>query len=418
MASVKASYTLYQRERTKGKSVWYFQTYDENGKRLPGRSTGATVKSEARAYCERLLIAGKLAQGRAPTLAAWIAERHWYEWDREEPAPRCKYSLGRIARSEKERPAIGRGHIDRCRRFMEMYIVPRFGETRLDELRPADLEEWLFSLASKGLASKTVVNISSAFRTITAEAERLEIIGEDPWKRVPPFHPSSKPRGVLTIGEALVLLDPATWETTWKGGRLNYLISLAAAFTACRQGELLALRHENLFPDHLDIEASWTIRYHERGPTKTKRKAPVPIPTSLYKTLYEFAQWDGYIFSYTAGKAPATGARVADALYAALERIGIDDEARRARGIMFHSWRRFANSYMRGRGISDAKIRELTRHSSEKMTDHYTNWDPAAFADVVHEQELLANAIADPGARGLIIATKPAPSADDEAEND
>jgi hypothetical protein len=56
--SVKASYTLYPRPRAKGKPVWYFQTYTEQGRRLPGRSTGKTSKSVARVYCENLLRTG------------------------------------------------------------------------------------------------------------------------------------------------------------------------------------------------------------------------------------------------------------------------------------------------------------------------------------------------------------------------
>ncbi|MDA8409484.1 MAG: hypothetical protein M0001_03720 [Treponema sp.] len=54
MPRVKASYTLYQRPRSTGKPVWYFQAYDEQGKRLPGASAFRTITSEA---CRLALIA-------------------------------------------------------------------------------------------------------------------------------------------------------------------------------------------------------------------------------------------------------------------------------------------------------------------------------------------------------------------------
>jgi integrase len=279
MPSIKASYTLYTRPRSKGKPVWYFQTYNEQGRRLPGRSTGKTSKGEARLYCENLLKAGRLATPEVPTLAAWAAERHWYEWPRDKDEPLCRYAQGRLARSTKEKPAVGRRHIDSCHAYLRDHIIPDFGSKRLDDIAPADLEEWMFSLANQ-YAQKTVNNISSAFRTITAEAMRLQLIDDDPWKRVQLFAGDPKPRGVLTTKEALKLMNPETVGTVWNNNRVNYLVNLTAMLTACRQGEILALRTENLHEDHLDAEASWSIRYHERGLTKTKTKAPVPIPSA------------------------------------------------------------------------------------------------------------------------------------------
>jgi integrase len=207
--------------------------------------------------------------------------------------------------------------------------------------------------------------------------------------------------------EALTLMNPTTAKGVWNKSQLNYLMSLTAMITACRQGELLALRRENLHIDHLDVEASWSIRYHERGPTKTKTKAPVPIPQYLYEALSDFAQWDGYIFSFTLGRMPATGARVTDALYKALENIGIDEEERLRRGIVFHSWRRFANTYLRARGLPDAKVRQLTGHESEAMTDHYTNWNAEDFSDVAKEQAFLAKALTDDKTRDILIKQSP-----------
>ncbi len=403
MPRVKSSYTLYPRPRPTGKPVWYFQTYDERGRRLPGRSTGKTSKGEARAYCDDLLKAGRLAAPKVPTLSEWAAERHWYEWPRDSEEPLCLYARGRLARSPRDKPAIGRGHIDRNHACLRDHILPSFGSRRLDDLTPADLEEWMFSLAGQ-YAQKTVNNIASAFRVITAEAFRLSIIQDDPWKRVQLFVGDAAPRGVPVVSEALRLMHPETAESVWNGNQAYYLLNLTAMITACRQGELLALRSENLHEDHLDVEASWSIRYHERGPTKTKTRAPVPIPQYLYERLRGFLEWEGYIFSFSLGKTPATGARATEAFYEALRRIGIGDEERKHRNLVFHSWRRFANTYLRSRGLPDAKVRQLTRHGSESMTEHYTTWDADDFSDVAREQARLARALLDDSAREDLLA--------------
>jgi integrase len=53
----------------------------------------------------------------------------------------------------------------------------------------------------------------------------------------------------------------------------------------------------------------------------------------------------------------------------ALKRIGIDRETRLLRHISFHSWRHTANTILRGRGVMDGKVRRVTGHSSQQMSE-------------------------------------------------
>ena len=168
---------------------------------------------------------------------------------------------------------------------------------------------------------------------MTAEAFRFGIIPEDPWKRVPLFVASSKPRDTLSLEEARTLLDPATVDTIWKGHRLYWLINMTA--------------------------------------------------------LMDFANWDGYLFSFSNGETPCTGNRVTDALYAALSEIGITDADRRERNIVFHSWRKFLNTWLRSQNVSDAKIQAVTRHATQEMTEYYTGFKVEDFSEVARAQEVL-----------------------------
>ena len=45
-----------------------------------------------------------------------------------------------------------------------------------------------------------------------------------------------------------------------------------------------------------------------------------------------------------------------DALYKALERVGIPEAGRRERNITFHSWRHFLNTRMRGRSLTPSCV--------------------------------------------------------------
>jgi len=389
MARVRNAYSLYARKLACG-TVYYYRAYDAQGRRLPERSTHCKTKTEARAYIENLLKAGKLGEKIPPTLKAWTDERHFFEWAEDKETPACYYAQGRLARSSKDRPAVQRRYINDCRRNLEKYILPEFGSKRIDEIQPVQLEEWLFRLINSGLAAKTANNIAGSFRLVMAEAERLQVIAENPWRRVQPFSSdASAPRGSLSLDEAVKLMDPRTMGTVWAGHELYYLLNLTAMLTAARQGELLALTDSDIFPDHLIIAHSWNEKTHKIGPTKNKIKAPIAIPAFLYDRLQAFIKWRGYVFSFDGGWTPAAGARVTLALREAMIRIGITRQQQLDRGLCFHSWRRFANSYMRAAGLPDAIVRAQTRHVTEGMTDHYTDWQPEHFRSVNQVQNKL-----------------------------
>ncbi len=396
MARFREDFSLYSRTMKDGREVWYYRAYTEDGRRI-AISTGKTSKTGARKHCNALLKEGRLIppKVKVPTLGEWAEREKWWRWGE------CKYLHGQLARSDPERPAVSRRYADDALKILEDYILPAHGTGRLDKITPADCEALLFQWESDGLSKKTVNNRASIYRIMLTEAERLGIIARNPWDRVRSFKPASHPRGILTREEARRLLNPATVETIWGGNRLTYCANLLASVTACRLGEVLGLTREHLFPDHIHVSQSWKRKYGT-GPVKTKRVDDIPIPRFVYDEIEKWSQWDGFVFSYCQGRKPAEPSRINDALRAAMAEIGIVNDAahrkeKRAplpgsqqdRNLSFHSWRAFANTFMRGRGIADAKVRQLTRHTSEAMTEHYTAFNPEDFADVAAAQDAL-----------------------------
>jgi integrase len=75
------------------------------------------------------------------------------------------------------------------------------------------------------------------------------------------------------------------------------------------------------------------------------------------------------------------------ALYARLKTIGITDEERTDRNIVFHSLRHSFNTRLRNKGIPDFLIQAYMGHSSPVMTDNYTDVMMASFDDVVKIQD-------------------------------
>lgn len=416
MGRTKKAFSLYLRHvKLPGKKTlvkrYYYRTYDEHGLRTVGRSTGASTVSDAEDYCRKLQAAKQLVSGPAapdpakipPTLSQWAERRHWWIWG-DGAVPLCEYLRGQVNRSDESEPGVSRRYADDALRDLKAWILPYHGEKRLDKITPNDIEAlmkaWQDGKAPHGeseprkpISRKSINNKASIYRIMLTEAERLRVIPENPWIRVKGFKAAEHPKGILMMEEAARLLNPATIKTIWNANPLYHAANLTASLTGLRVGEILALKTTDLFPDHLHVAKSWAIKYGE-GPTKTRRTDDIPIPRFLYDTINHFLEWEGYIFSfahgeYYVGERPCTANRIEDALKAALAEIGIDEAQRKERNVTFHSWRAFANTYFQGRGISGEKVREITRHKTEKMTQHYSQFSLEHFRDVAEAQEAL-----------------------------
>ena len=389
-----------------GRVVFYYRARDpETGKRLTGVSTTKVIEREAYKYCEKLLAEGRLISApktpkppaevrrsrRPPTLAEWVAERHWWEWT--DDGPLCEYCKGELKRSSADAPAVQRDHADRQRRMFVKNILPIHGDKRIDQIEPADLEA-IMSVWAGEVEAKTVNNRASVYRVILKEAKRLKIIKENPWDSVKSYYVRDNPKGTLTRTEFVRLMAPTALKEIWSDNFVYYAANLLSSVTGLRQGEVLALKADQIHADHITVAHSYQRKYGD-GPQKTKRGTDqIPIPRMVYDIISPLLTWGGYVFSFSNGKHPCSGNRCNDALKAALEKIGIDDKKRRERNIVFHSWRAFANTYFRSVGVPDSKVRDITRHESEEMTDHYTGFNLEDFREVADAQDSLVKLLA------------------------
>lgn len=139
----------------------------------------------------------------------------------------------------------------------------------------------------------------------------------------------------------------------WSGNVVCYSVNLLASVTANRISECLDLKRSELFPDHIHVDSRWNVKYGS-DQTKTKRIDDIPIPLFVFDVIVSWCLWEGYVFSLSRGARPVNGNRVLDALYKALAKIGISREEADRRNIKFYSWRAFANTYFRSRGIADS----------------------------------------------------------------
>lgn len=384
----KAPYSLQKRPTTrKNRSVFYVQFRDEAGLYKSAISTGYSNRDEAVRWCEQLLKDGKQKQ-EGITLREY-ADGFWKRGG--------TYVESRIAHGF----SLSAGTLYVANIITNKHIIPKWGAWRLGDLTPGKIDSWIVQLRREGtLSSASINHILQALRTILGQAVTEGLIGENPALLVKPVKLVQAERGIPTADEVRKLIgSPALW----RDHRL-YIINLLAASTGARMGEIRGLLVENVFPDHLEIRHSWENHSGLKEP-KWGSVRDIPLAPRVYEELDEVIKETAptsFVFYGEHGKDRPMGERAIErGLYAALRTIGIPDTERRRRRLSFHSWRHFLNTALRSRGLADSKLRLITGHHSEAMSNLYTHYNASDFNEVVRLQEAL---LGDVNARKVALA--------------
>lgn len=148
----------------------------------------------------------------------------------------------------------------------------------------------------------------------------------------------------------------------------------------------MALRIEDIHDGYITIANSWDAR-HGWGATKTKRMREIPLTSKTARWLSRInaGRSAGFVFSFD-GQRPLYYKILDKAFYEALSKIGISEDKRMRRHLTFHGWRHFCNSTLRGK-VPDPLLRQLTGHSTEAMTEHYSHFRLEDFKPIVAIEE-------------------------------
>jgi integrase len=322
---------------------------------------------------------GKLApvKGGVPTFEEFA--RGW--WDYET----CPYLTKQKARKKMSQSTASRG-----RYSVRVFLLPAFGKQKLDAISACRIDDWLTNAPKLGFANNTV---NTAFRFLSimlGEAARRGVTQVNPCRGVKTLPVQKKEIEILTPPEVKMLFSrgcSAIWQS-----EIVYMLNKLAACTGMRIGEVLGLRGEYIFEGYIRVCAQFNC--YGYTDTKNHKGRDIPISRLIENDLrcLKSINGDGYLFSEDGGKKPVTRNRVSAEFYDALKKIGIDEKERVRRQITFHGWRHFFNTMLVASGISGSKVRSVTGHLSEEMTEYYTHFDTKKFAEVVDVQEQLLEA--------------------------
>lgn len=360
----------------------------ETGERLPGISTGKTNKGDADRWARDYLSSGKLNKKSTQIFSNYA--KNWFVWGQ------CPY----IQMLTHKGYSLSRGYANTSRRHLENHILPFFGDMKLRDINVNDIESFLSLLSTpieeggKGLSSSSVNSIYQVFKTMLEEAYRRGYISSTPTERIQKPARRHKETGIIPYDKIKLLFDETTIDEVWENNVIHYTLNLLSASTGMRQGEVQALKISNVYKEYVDVEYTWDRKYGLKSPKyNSKRKIPIPELTSRYLhhliDAHPYSEDSDTLIFF--GKEPYSALdhkAINKHFQRALTNVGLDKNRRTTENITFHSWRHTFNSMMRTK-IDDYKLRRMTGHRSEDMTDHYTHFSIADYNDVADIQNEL-----------------------------
>lgn len=384
----RSPYTLFKKTLRSGKKIWYYYFYDERNVRRQF-STGCATKAQAEAVCLELYRSGSMIptvqnpialisirstdsilsqnglNGKVPLFLEFT--ENWFVYDK------CEY----IQKKLQYGYSLTRSYAYKRRMEIEVYILPFWGNYRLNEVTEELSEKWTARLKNENhLGNATINSVLKGFKTLLAYAYKKGITKTNMSNKVRLLKNNSRVHGIFTKDEAEKLLDEKTIDRVWNRKMLHYLFSLTASKTGMRIGEIQALRKEDLFPDHIEVQHGWSEQFGLQD-TKNHKSRTVPISADLYEKLRRLSetQTEGdFIFSATGGKKPIHRTDIYERFKRSLREIGISDEERNKRFITFHSWRHYVNSLLVNSGVPRSIVQSLIGHvDDDAMTEHYTH---------------------------------------------
>lgn len=159
------------------------------------------------------------------------------------------------------------------------YIMPMFGNIRMDEITDVMIEDWYISLNSfsnkdRSLSDNSKVKVLQAMKHIMKEAKRRRVIGVNPCDTVERIEQEHKARGFFTLQEISIMFpsDRMRLLNIWGSLQMALFFSIMVD-TGWRCGEVSALRKQNFINGGIYSTSSVNYRTGEiKNSIKTTKK--------------------------------------------------------------------------------------------------------------------------------------------------
>jgi integrase len=270
-----------------------------------------------------------------------------------------------------------RATIETYSSVVRIQLAPFFGTRTLERIGRREIEAFIAHMTRSGRAAKTTLNALGVLNSIFEYARREEWVQSNPCTLV------DKPRA--PDGDPDIrFLEPEEVEALLRGapdddlGRVERRMYLAAAMTGIRQGELLALRWQDIDWPAQRVRIRRSFVRGEFGTPKSKRSSrSVPLADRLAGELDRLHQETPYrhdhdlVFAHPHTGKPIDRSRLLKRFKAALQRGGV-------RPVRFHDLRHTFGTRMAAQGVPMRALQEMMGHRDFKTTLIYADYAPSA----------------------------------------
>ncbi len=322
-----------------------------------------------------------------------LAAQDFWDWNKS------RYVRARVLRDPK---ALTQEHVANMHGNIIRWALPHLGKYSLDQLTPGLLDSWADGLLVN-LSSQTVKHCVNAVSGVLEQAWRDGLISSNPVKRMLSLVPRNKTHGTLTPEEITKLLKPEDFTKVWgikaKGHpshdpRRYHVMSLLSAALGTRWNEIAPIRVEDFETFVFNGKTYWMLRIEKsigriegvKVGTKTGKGRVVPLAQEIMNHVLPIMPESGFLFPGRNPKKPISHHSTCIAFIKALKNIGIDEAKRQERNLGFHSWRHCFTTNARGSNISDAVVMAITEHTTDKMRDLYTHFEPGHLISILPMQ--------------------------------
>jgi integrase len=231
-------------------------------------------------------------------------------------------------------------------------------------------------------------------------------IDKDPTRGHTMFSGEKRKRAILNPTVAA-----AAFRVVWNDDR-NKLANMLAAVTGMRNGEILALRLQDLGSDCIYVQGSWNKADGMKLPKNNNtRTVEIPFPELMNGLIEQGKQnpWgvspDSFIFwSTTRKNVPMQGQNFGRGLREAMIQIGFSGEE--AAKYSFHGWRHFFTAYMI-RKLDKKLLKSQTGHLTDVMLNLYGDHETDGDREIIQatEREIFAGLL--PENSKMLVFKKP-----------
>ncbi len=275
----------------------------------------------------------------------------------------------------KEKASYGHGltkrHITESIGIIKRYwLRGNFLDVLLIDVTRNMLKDHLVYLRGQSLSAATVNKALATISAPLAWAEKEQIISENPAAGIPHFTGGAKERGILSTAEikALVCLE---WSDPRP--RAAFLVALTCGL---RLSEVQALRAQDIQAGRLLVRNSWSWA-DKMTCLKNKESREVRILPEVRDALTDLLEGnphkageDDFVFFGLKPDQPLDTKVLTDGYRMALEAIGIDQDQRKARNLVYHGLRHNFVVALSDR-VSESSAMKSTGHKSSAMFKHY-----------------------------------------------